>query len=87
MDILLKNNTGNQDKKTLIEGFVVRLKVFNNLVRELKLSKSNKPEQNYLIIGQRGAGKTTLLHRLKYAIEDDVELKEKIIFGRLLRSI
>ncbi|PTT03058.1 hypothetical protein DBR11_03395 [Pedobacter sp. HMWF019] len=79
MDILLKNNTGNQDKQTLINGFVVRLKVLNNFLNELKLSKSNKPEQNYLIIGQRGAGKTTLLHRLKYAIEDDAELKERII--------
>ena len=79
MEILLRNNTGNQGKNTLVKGFVVRLKVFNNILNELKLSQSDKPEQNYLIIGQRGAGKTTLLYRLKYAIEDDPMLKENIL--------
>ncbi|WP_289058595.1 hypothetical protein [uncultured Flavobacterium sp.] len=79
MNILLRNNTGNQGKDLLINGFVVRTKVFNSIINELKLSQSEKPEQNYLIIGQRGAGKTTLLYRIKYAIEDDVKLKEQII--------
>lgn len=79
MDILLRNNTGNQGKTMLINGFVVRLKIFNNILNELKLSESDKPEQNYLIIGQRGAGKTTLLYRLKYAIEDDSQLQKNII--------
>ncbi|WP_241331352.1 hypothetical protein [Chryseobacterium arthrosphaerae] len=79
MDIILRNNTGNQGKERLINGFVVRLKVYNNILQELKLSKGDKPEQNYLIIGQRGAGKTTLLYRLKYAIEDDEDLQRSII--------
>lgn len=79
MDILLRNNTGNQGKDRLIDGFVVRLKLFNNILHELQLSQGDKPEQNYLIIGQRGAGKTTLLYRLKYAIEDDDRLKRSII--------
>jgi TPR repeat protein len=79
MDILLRNNTGNQGKDRLVNGFVVRLKLFNNILHELKLSQGDKPEQNYLIIGQRGAGKTTLLYRLKYAIEDDEKLKDVII--------
>lgn len=83
MDILLKNNTGNQKKDTLVNGFVVRLKPMSLILNELKLSRSDKPEQNYLIIGQRGAGKTTLLYRLKYAIEDDPELSAVIplMFG------
>lgn len=79
MDIILRNNTGNQGKERLINGFVVRLKLFNNILQEMRFSTGDKPEQNYLIIGQRGAGKTTLLYRLKYAIEDDEDLKNKIL--------
>ncbi|MDV3877721.1 hypothetical protein CMU01_16955 [Elizabethkingia anophelis] len=79
MDIILRNNTGNQGKDRLINGFVVRLKIYNNILQELRLSTGDKPEQNYLIIGQRGAGKTTLLYRLKYAIEDDEDLYKSII--------
>ena len=79
INILLKNNTGNKDKMSLIDGFVVRMKVFNSIISEIKLSKSNKPAKNYLIIGQRGAGKTTLLYRVKYAIEDDLKLSSVII--------
>jgi TPR repeat protein/energy-coupling factor transporter ATP-binding protein EcfA2 len=79
MDILFRNNTGNQGKERLVDGFVVRLKVFSNIFNEIKLSVSDKPEQNYLIIGQRGAGKTTLLYRLKYAIEDDTDLNKNVI--------
>jgi len=79
MNILLRNNTGNQGRNLLIDGFVIRTKLFNNIINELKLSKSDKPEQSYLIIGQRGAGKTTLLYRIMYAIEDDLQLKEQII--------
>lgn len=78
-NMVLKNNTGNKDKESLIKSFVVRTKTFNNILSELKLSKSDKPEQNYLIIGQRGAGKTTLLHRLRYAIEDDIDLNPVIL--------
>lgn len=79
INILLKNNTGNKDKTSLIDSFVVRTKVFSNIISEIKSSKLNKPEQNYLIIGQRGAGKTTLLYRIKYAIEDDLKLSSVII--------
>ena len=79
IDILLRNNTGNKDKSSLIEGFVVRTRVFNSLFEELRRQSSDKPEQNYLVIGQRGAGKTTLLYRLKYAIEDDPILSKMII--------
>jgi tetratricopeptide (TPR) repeat protein len=79
INIYLRNNTGNKTKESLIGGFVIRTKQFNNILSEIKLSKTDKPEQNYLIIGQRGAGKTTLLYRLKYAIEDDPELNIGII--------
>jgi tetratricopeptide (TPR) repeat protein len=70
LDALILNNTGNKSKESLIEGFVIRTKPFNTIVKELH-TKSGKNEFNYLIIGQRGAGKTTLLYRVKYAIQDD----------------
>lgn len=76
LNILLRNNTGNKSKQDLIDSFVVRIKSFEQIVTDLK---SNKKTKNHLIIGQRGAGKTTLLYRIKYAIEDDPELKRNII--------
>ncbi|MCG2610012.1 hypothetical protein LZZ90_00655 [Flavobacterium sp. SM15] len=79
VNIFLRNNTGNKAKEALIDGFVIRTKVFNNIFSEIMLSKTDKPEQNYLVIGQRGAGKTTLLYRLKYAIEDEPKLSPRII--------
>ena len=79
LDILLRNNTGNKAKAVLLEGFVVRLSAYKSVFSEIKLSKNNHPAKSHLIIGQRGAGKTTLLYRLKYAIEDDVELRRHII--------
>jgi TPR repeat protein len=79
INVLLRNNTGNKDKKSLVQGFVVRTKIFNNIFSEIKKSDISKPEQNYLIIGQRGSGKTTLLFRIKYAIEDDADLFKWLI--------
>lgn len=79
MNLILRNNTANKKKDELINGFVVRTKPFTTIFSELSLSTSNKPEQNYLIIGQRGAGKTTLLYRLKYEIEDHLTDKTGVI--------
>lgn len=79
INIFLRNNTGNKAKDNLIDSFVIRTKTFNSIISEIKLSKTNKPDQNYLVIGQRGAGKTTLLYRIKYAIDDDEKLNQAII--------
>lgn len=79
INILLRNNTGNKEKSALIDGFVVRTKPFETIIKEMSSSKTDKPEQSYIIIGQRGSGKTTLLYRLKYAIEDDANLKETLL--------
>lgn len=79
-DLLFRNNTGNKSKEILIEGFVIRTKEFEEVLRDVKvLIKGGRKGFPNLIIGQRGAGKTTLLHRIKYAIEDDPKLN-----GRLL---
>jgi TPR repeat protein/DNA-binding transcriptional regulator GbsR (MarR family) len=79
LDILLRNNTGNKAKAVLLEGFVVRLSAYKSIFSEIKGGKINHYAKSHLIIGQRGAGKTTLLYRLKYAIEDDTELRRHII--------
>jgi tetratricopeptide (TPR) repeat protein len=76
-NIILRNNTGNKPKASLINGFVVRTNTFRTIFSEIKSAKSK--HDNYVIIGQRGAGKTTLLYRLKYAIEDDEKLNKVII--------
>ncbi|MEY3880471.1 MAG: hypothetical protein RIQ94_1267 [Pseudomonadota bacterium] len=72
-------NPHEQSKEELIAGFVVRLKTFASLFKEIKDSDMRYPEQSYLIEGQRGMGKTTLLLRLSYEIENDTELNNWII--------
>lgn len=63
-----------QSKRQLIEGFVVRQKIFQRLFIAIKEAKMDKPEQHYLLLARRGMGKTTLLLRLAYEIEGDTSL-------------
>lgn len=72
-------NPAEKHKDALVDEFVVRVKIFNRVFKDLRSSKNIRPEQHYIIVGQRGAGKTTLLYRLKYAIEDDSELSKKLL--------
>src|SRR5580700_1977823 len=72
-------NPGEKDREVLKAEFVIRLKEFNNIFNDIKTSKMEKPEQHYLLIGQRGSGKSTLIQRLRYAIEDDAELSQWLI--------
>ena len=69
-------NPQNQTKEELIKSYVVRLKTFQKLFKEIKTSKMEHPEQHFLIEGKRGMGKTTLLLRLSYEIENDAKLSE-----------
>lgn len=78
-NLVLRNNTGNKTKSSLIEGFVVRTKIFSNVFLDIQQAVANVPGSNYLFIGQRGAGKTTLLYRLKYAIDDNPDLAKDTI--------
>ena len=68
-------NPHEQSKEQLIESFVVRHDVYQELYQSIKRSDMTQPEQHFLIEGQRGTGKTTLLLRLSYEIEDDPQLK------------
>ncbi len=72
-------NPLNQDKKSLLDNFVIRQKEFNTLFRDIKNSKLNQTSQNFLIQGQRGSGKTTLLAKLRYEIEDDKKLSHLLV--------
>src|ERR1700722_2424682 len=78
-EVLLRNNTGNKSKASLIEGFVVRTKEFDEISQIINIPRNSSPKQHYLIIGQRGSGKTTLLYRLYYAIEENSHLSKSIV--------
>ena len=62
-------NPQNQDRQQLIDSFVVRIKTFKKLFKEISSADMKYPEQHYLILGKRGMGKTTLLLRLAYEVE------------------
>ena len=78
-NVILRNNTGNKQKSALIDGFVVRTALFEDIAGQLQKSKLGKVGNNFLIVGQRGSGKTTLLYRIKYLIEDNTSLNKWII--------
>ncbi len=71
-------NPQEKSKKDLICDFVIRNNEFNAIFDEINNSDFELPKQHYLIIGHRGMGKTTLMMRLKYAVEDNENLKNII---------
>ncbi|SDZ76723.1 hypothetical protein SAMN05192529_101341 [Arachidicoccus rhizosphaerae] len=79
MDNKVRNNTGLLGKKELIDGFVANQRVLDIILLELRGTTYNGPLQCYLVIGEHGIGKTMLLWRIKYAIEDDLELSNLIV--------
>ncbi len=72
-------NPASQSKEELIENFVVRTKLFQDIMTDIKKCKPNQPLQHYIIQGMRGQGKTTLLLRIAYEIENDPILRKKLI--------
>lgn len=72
-------NPHEQSKEELIQRFVVRHKLFQQLLQDIKTSDMTYPEPHYLIEGQRGMGKTTLLLRLSYEVENDPELNSWLV--------
>ncbi|PSL50245.1 hypothetical protein CLV51_1011589 [Chitinophaga niastensis] len=78
MSILLYN-PDRKNKTDFIAEFVIRTKIFEEILADIKSGKMITPEQHYLLFGQRGAGKTTMLLRLKYAVEDDPKLSKWLI--------
>jgi TPR repeat protein len=63
----------------LIENFVVRTRLFQDIFKDIKNSKMKYPGQHYIVQGLRGQGKTTLLLRIAYEIERDLELRKRIV--------
>ncbi len=72
-------NPANQSVKELINNFVVRTKLFQDIYDDIKNSEMKYPEQHYIIQGIRGQGKTTLLLRIAYEMKNDNELRQRII--------
>jgi TPR repeat protein len=72
-------NPANQSRKDLIDNFVVRTQIFEDIFRDIKSSDMKNPVQPYIIQGIRGQGKTTLLLRLAYEVEADINLNTWLI--------
>ncbi len=72
-------NPANLTAEELIEGFVVRCATFRRLFESIRNAPMTDPEQHYIVQGPRGTGKTTLLLRLKYAVQDDDQLRGRLI--------
>jgi Cdc6-like AAA superfamily ATPase len=70
------NNPALLNPQELKDIFVARLELLERLLEDLRLS-GNGSVQHHLLLGQRGMGKTTLMRRLKDAIEEDPQLREK----------
>lgn len=71
-------NPASLSEEKLIENFIVRTDVFEQIFSGIKEFDVNN-SKHHLIQGQRGMGKTTLLLRLKYEIERDEKLSAKVI--------
>ncbi|NOY57993.1 MAG: NACHT domain-containing protein, partial [Calditrichaeota bacterium] len=72
-------NPATQTTEELIENFVVRTAIFQEIFDDIKNSPMQFPEQHYIIQGTRGQGKTTLLLRIAYEIKKDKKLRQRII--------
>ena len=69
-------NPAEEPKESLIANFIIRLDVFEKIIKIIKTSAIDVAPQHFLIIGQRGMGKTTLLLRIKYEVQDIPELSK-----------
>ncbi len=67
------------DEEEFLDRFVVRTDEFNDLYEALTKTDYRKPQQHFIVVGQRGQGKTTLLRRIMIAVEQDEELSRFLI--------
>ena len=72
-------NPATQTREELIENFVVRTALFQDIFQDIEKSEMKYAEQHYIIQGVRGQGKTTLLLRLAYEIQNDSALCKRVI--------
>ena len=72
-------NPNNSTEEELVDSFVVRVKEFQKIFKDIKNSDMKYPEQHYIIEAEKGYGKTTLLKRLYFEIKRDTELNERLI--------
>ncbi|MCI5166278.1 MAG: hypothetical protein D3903_09325 [Candidatus Electrothrix sp. GM3_4] len=62
-------NPENQTRQELIDGFVIRTKIFQRIYRSINSTTLEEPPQHFLIEGQRGSGKTSLMLRIRYELQ------------------
>ncbi|MCP4295490.1 MAG: AAA family ATPase [Proteobacteria bacterium] len=74
---LLIHNPGSISKKTLLEEFVAREDLLEDLLSIIEQNQRDEPQQHALLIGSRGMGKTTTLYAVAYKVEDDPALRNE----------
>ncbi len=74
-----KYNPDEMDEDRFVDQFVVRTEEFDELFDKIVHADYKKPQQHFIIVGQRGQGKTTLLRRLMIAVEKDEALSPFLI--------
>ncbi len=67
-------NPASVPKHVLLEEFVARQDILDEILEIIAANKSGEPQQHVLLIGPRGMGKTTMLFVVKYKVEDDPQL-------------
>ncbi len=72
-------NPQNASNATIKDTFVIRLKEFNKIWKDIKSAEMLRPEQHYVIQGIRGSGKSTLLTRLAIEVEEHQTLSKWLI--------
>ena len=55
MSVLLYN-PNRKNKREFIAEFVIRTRIFDEILADITTGRTTTPEQHYLLLGQRGAG-------------------------------
>lgn len=67
-------NPASLPKKVLLEEFVARREMLDEILDIIGANRAGEPQQHLLLVGPRGMGKTTMLFAVKYTVEDHPEI-------------
>ena len=72
-------NSGTQKEPDFLASFIARKDVLQFFLTQLRNTQDHQPAKHHLIVAPRGYGKTSLLRRIKIALRDDVNFKDRYI--------
>lgn len=72
-------NSGTQNEADFLRNFIARHDVLQFFLAQLRNTQTGQSARHHLIIAPRGYGKTSLLRRIKIALRDDPEFKQRYI--------